>query len=166
MTTTTLDYLIPYVRLRLGDLDECNYRYLTKWIQTALVSASRVLIKWWNFKYLMTAGDELYRNTQATFLFSEPPVVEPQDDQVLVILATYIILEGSLENSAWDFASWRDAEISYSNLESSRARSLTLQRLWDELLLNVKPPMKRLARPVKGTLPGYLENDYEIGNMK
>lgn len=159
--TTNLDYLIPYVRLRLGDTNSDAYRYLTDWIQTALIASITTLGNWWNIKYLVNSSDEVYRNTYCNFTFSEPPVVEPQDNQVIVLMATYIILEGSLENSAWDFVSWRDAEISFSNLESSRARSNTLARLWAELTSTMKVPTKKLARTMKGSLPGYLNNDYE-----
>jgi hypothetical protein len=166
MEVTNLNYLIPYVRLRLGDTDPDNYRYLTKWIQTGLIASITTLGNWWNIKYLVNASDEVYRNTYCNFSFPEPPVVEPQDNQIIVLMATYIILEGSLENSAWDFVSWKDAEISYSNLESSRARSATLQRLWEELTSTMKVPTKKLARTLKGTMPGYLNNPYEIGNMK
>lgn len=166
MTTTTLDYLIPYVRLRLGDTDEDSYRYMTDWIQTALSAAILSLGDWWNVKYLLNEGGEVYRNTYVPFSFPEPPVIEYQDNSKIILVATIIILEGSLENSAWDFVSWRDAEISFSNLESSRSRNATLARLWDELKNTMKPPVKRLANSRKSSLPGYLGNEYEVGNMK
>jgi len=160
--TTTLDYLIPYVRLRLGDIDPDNYRYLTEWVQTSLLSAIATLGNWWNIKYLIDVNDEVYRNTlNKDFSFDEPPVIEAQDNQVIVLMATYLILEGSLENSAWNFVSWKDAEISYSNLESSRARNETLNRLWNELTSTLKLPTKRLARTIKGSLPGYKDSQYE-----
>jgi hypothetical protein len=165
-TTSNLDYLIPNVRLRIGDTNSLAYRYLDEWIRSALLAAVESLGNWWNIKYLIDDSDNVYRNTYVEFSFSEPPVIEPQDNQTIVLMSSYIILEGSLENSAWDFVSWRDAEISFSNLESSRARSATLERLWVELTSTMKVPTKRLARTIKGTLPGYIGNPYEIGNMK
>jgi len=159
--STNLDYLIPYVRLRLGDTDSTAYRYTDEWVQSGILAAIQSLSMWWNIKYLLDASNNVYRNTYSTFSFSEPPIVEPQDNQIIVLMATYIILEGSLENSAWNFVSWRDAEISFSNLESSRARNSTLERLWLELTSTMKVPTKRLAKTLKGSLPGYLNNDYE-----
>jgi hypothetical protein len=51
-------------------------------------------------------------------------------------------------------------------LESSRARGNILKSIWEELNALMKPPVKRLARTKKGDLPGYLNNKYEIGDMK
>lgn len=159
---TNIDYLIPYVRLRLGDTDASNYKYTSEWIQSALLASIQMLGNWWNLKYLLDDNSNVYRNTYSSFTFPEPPIIEMQDNQIVALMATYIILEGSLENTAWDFVSWRDAEISFSNLESSRARSATLQRLWDELTSTMKIPTKRLARTLKGTLPGYKDNPFEV----
>jgi hypothetical protein len=76
-------------------------------------------------------------------------------------MASIIILEGSLENNAWNLGSWRDAEISYSNIESGRVRDLNIKRLWDELMSLITPPTKKLARTTRGELPGYKNNVYE-----
>ena len=166
---SNLTDLIPFLRLKIGDTTSGSYRYTDTWLETALVASVESLIKWMNFKYLIDGSDNIYRNPTITdWLFDEATygIIEPQDKQIIVLMAAIIILEGSLENSAWSIASWRDAEISYSNLEQARTRSSILDRLWTELNYVIKPPMKRLAYPVKGTLPGYLNNEYEIGNMK
>lgn len=162
-TATNLDSLIMYLRLRIGDTNSNAYRYTDDWLRTALVGAVKNLEQWWNFKYLLDANYNIYRNPQISFIFDEATygILEPGDDFTIVIMAAIVILEGSLENSAWDFVSWSDAEIRYSNLESSRARGSTIDRLWNELLGRLKPPQKRLAVPLKGDLPGYLNNSYE-----
>jgi hypothetical protein len=166
MTTYDLDNLIPTLRLKIGDTTPATYRYTDEWLSVALVSGADLLGKWMNFKYLLDDSNLIYRNTNwSGFIFDEDTygVIEPGDSMIFVIMAAIIILEGSLENSAWDYVSWKDAEISFSNLESSRARSRILEMLWDELLYNIKPPTKRLARAIKNSLPGYLENQYETG---
>lgn len=168
MATTTLDYLIPYVRLRLGDMNPESYRYTNDWIITALVGAVEYLGRWWSGRYLLDYDtNEVYRNSYGEFLYPEPPVIQSQDNQVIVLMATIIILEGTLENNAWSVVSWRDNEISFSNLEQARTRNQSIARLWDELLTIIQPPTKKLARSLKGSLPGYINNNqYEIGNMK
>lgn len=167
-TSTNLDFLIDFVRLRIGDINPSSYRYTDDWIRTGLVSSVEMLARWLNNKYLLDTDYNIYRNPNGYFIFpeSEYGIIEPADKQVIVLMAAYIILEGSLENSAWDYVSWKDAEISFSNLESSRARNAILKSIWEELNALMKPPAKRLARTQKGHLPGYLGNDYEIGDMK
>jgi hypothetical protein len=70
-------------------------------------------------------------------------------------MASLIILGGSLENNAWNIASWKDAEISYSNITGGKIMQDSVQRRWDELNSRLLSPNKRLARPLKGSLPGF-----------
>jgi hypothetical protein len=163
ITSTNLESLIPFLRLRIGDINVATYRYTDEWLNTALAGSVKTLEQWWNFKYLLDSDYNIYRNTNCTFLFDETTygIIEPGDDQTIILMAAIIILGGSLENSAWDFGSWKDYEISYSNIESSKARGSTLDRLWNEMLGRLKPPQKRLAVPLKNSLPGYLNNSYE-----
>jgi hypothetical protein len=152
-TPTNLDNLIMFVRLRTGDTNSSSYRYLDSWIRTALIAAVEKLNKWMNNKYLLDNDYNIYRNPNSQdFSFDEATygIIEPGDKDVIVLMATIILLEGSLENSAWNFHSWRDAEISYSNLEQSRTRNEVLSKLWTELLNTLKPPVKRLAHSRKG----------------
>lgn len=163
MTTKSLDYLIPYVRLRVGDTNSAAYRYLDEWIMQALTLAVKNLQKFWNFKYITSDGGVVYRNPSITeFLFDESyGVIEDKDENVIVLMASIIMLEGSLENSAWDAVSWKDAEISFSNLEQFRSRDASLKRMIDELYSLIKPPTKRLAW-VKGyPLQGFKDNPFE-----
>jgi hypothetical protein len=164
-----LDDLIIYVRLKVGDTVSTAYRYTDEWIRTGLVAAVQYLQRWMNYKYLLDVDGDIYRNPNYPyFIFDETTygIIESGDIPIIVIAAAYLILEGSLQNAAWDFASWKDAEISYSNLESSRARGGMLDRLWNELQAYLKPPTKRLAQTRKNSLPGYINNDYETGNTK
>jgi len=162
-----LTNLIPELRIRIGDTNPALYRYTDVWLLVSLKSSVKLLSKWWNFKYLLDSNGDVMRNPDGYFVFEETSdgviggVFEPGDDQVVIIYAAIVILEGSLENSAWDFGSWKDAEISYSNIESSRSRGDTLKRLWTELTSILKVPQKRLAQALKGSLPGYLANSFE-----
>lgn len=161
-----LDPLIDGLRLRIGDIVPATYKYLDEWLRTSLVASAKTLSKWFNFKYLIDSSNNIYRNPNYTFIFDEATygIIEPGDEQAIIIMASIIVLGGSLENASWDAASWRDAEISFSNLEQFRTRGGNLARLWDELLSYIKPPMKRLAYPRKGTLPGYKNNPWETAD--
>ena len=152
---TDLDYLIPSLRWRLGDTNPASYRYMDEWLRVALVSALKGLQSWWNIRY--TIDDTTYvvsRYAGSTFTFDEPPVIQTQDENPIVIMATILTKEGTLENSSWSTGSWRDAEISVSNIEGSKVREGGLQRLWDELMWYVQPPTKRLTGVVRTSVPG------------
>lgn len=160
-TETNLDYLIDSLRLHLGDIDSTSYRYLEEWLRTAIVLSVKSLQRWWNFKYLIDTDYNVYRNPNHTYLFESPPIVQNSDERPIILMASIIVKGGSLENSAWAVASWKDAEISYSNIAGGNMRDKSLDRDIAELELLMKPPVKRLAGTVKGHLPGYLNNPYE-----
>jgi hypothetical protein len=84
------------------------------------------------------------RNPDITFTLAEPPVIQTSDETPVVLMAVFIIKDGSLENSAWNTSTWRDAEYYVSNVEGSKLRDAGLKRTWDRLLLYLKPPQKRL----------------------
>lgn len=152
---TDLDYLIPSLRWRLGDTTPESYRYMDEWLRVALVSALKSLQRWWGIRY--TIEEVTYtvsRYAGSTFTFDEPPVIQQQDENPIVIMATILTKEGSLENSSWSTGSWRDAEIAVSNIEGSKVRESGMQRLWDELMWYVQPPTKRLTGVVRTSVPG------------
>jgi hypothetical protein len=159
MATVNPAYLIPYIRLMIGDTNPDSFRYLNEWLEVALQSA--IKSSWFNNKYTIDGSGLVSRNLSTWFPIEEPPVLLQADERPIVLLAAVTILEGSLENSAWNLATWRDNEISFSNLEGGRVRDANLQRLWNELLSLVQQPTKKLVGTLKGSLPGYLNNDYE-----
>ena len=160
-TPTNIDYLIPFLRLELGDMDSTKYRYIDSWLRTALVMAVKNLQSWWNDKYLLDSNYNVYRNPRVYFEYEEPPIIQDKDENAIILMASIIIREGSLENAAWDFGSWRDAEIAYSNIESSKSKNEGLRRAWNRLLSIIKPPQKRLSKSRKSHLQGYLNNEFE-----
>lgn len=155
---TDLDYLIPSLRWKLGDIDSTNYRYMDEWLRVSLVSALKALQRWWGIRYLIDETDyTVSRYSGADFTFAEPPTIQAMDETPIVIMAAIMTKEGSLENSAWTVGSWRDAEISVSNIESGKIRESNLNRLWDELMWYVQPPTKRLTGVVRTEIPGSSE---------
>jgi hypothetical protein len=157
------DYLIDSLRLHLGDIDSSSYRYLDEWLRTALALSIKSLQKRWNYRYLLDDDYNVYRNTTINFLFPEPPIIEQGDEDPIILKASIILKSGTLENYSYNYGSWKDAEISYSNIESSRSKDNSLQRdieMLDEIL---KPPQKRLAQTAKRSLPGYKDNRFEYG---
>lgn len=142
---SNLDYLIPVLRVKMWDI-AVPYRYLDEWLDTALVTAVKSLQRWWSNKYLVDSTNLVVsRNPDLTFTFAEPPVIESSDERIVILMASIIIKDGNLENSAWSTATWRDAEYYVSNIEGAKSREAGLKRDWDELLSLIKPPQKRLS---------------------
>lgn len=140
-----VEYLIPALRMELGDINPLAYRYLDEWLKVALLMSVKSLQRWWNSKYLV--DDEtgtVYRNTAFTFTFTEPPIIATQDEMPILLMAAILVREGSLEEAAWSTSTWRDAEYYVSNVEGGRLRDTGLKRTWDRLLMYLKPPQKRL----------------------
>ncbi len=152
---TDLDYLIPALRWKLGDIDSSSYRYLDEWLRVSLVFAVKALQRWWGIRYLIDETTyEISRYTGSTFVFDEPPVIQPQDETPIILMAAIITKDGSLESSSWNTGSWRDAEVSVSNIEGGKIKESSLKRLWEELQFYIKPPTRRLTGAVRTEIPG------------
>jgi hypothetical protein len=149
-----IEYLIPYLRLKIGDINASAYRYLDEWLKIALTMAVGNLYRYWGSKYLITDAGIVTRNSAyGQFEFDETSgVIQKKDENIIVIMAALITLEGSLENSAWSTGSWRDAEISYSNIQSGNLRGDTIKNLKDELDSLIKSPSKRLTKGGRATI--------------
>jgi hypothetical protein len=152
-------YLNPLLRVKIGDLTPASYRYLDEWLLTALVASVRAF---WGSKYSITDLGDVTRNQGYYFTVDESlGVIESKDDYPIVVSAAIIILQGGLQSNSWNLASWKDAEISYSNLEGGRIQDGNLTRLYNELYSFVKPPGKRLAQAFGSPLPGFHKNRFE-----
>ena len=97
-------------------------------------------------------------------VFASPPVIERGDIKPIILMSALIIKSGDLENLSWNVGAWRDAEISYSNIEASRRKDATIERDWNELTSILKPPQKRLSSSRKGHLAGYRGSIFEDGS--
>jgi hypothetical protein len=153
--SSNLDYLIDALRLHLYDIDSDSYRYRNSWLLTALVASVKALMPWWNSKYTVDTSNDVERNSawsSTDYEFDSPPIVQIKDERPIVLMASIIIKGGTLENNAWDYGSWRDDEIQYSNIEGAKQKSSSLQRDWDELTDLLTPPTKKLAQTFKRDL--------------
>jgi len=159
--TVSVEYLIPRLRLYIGDTDPDTYKYMDEWLVVSLLAGVETLQRWWNYKYLIDDNDLVYRNPTSSFVLPEPPVIEPGDVRPIVLMAAIVVKSGDLENMSWKIGAWRDAEISYSNVEGGRGKREGIQRDWDELRSLLLPPVKKLAFPMKSHLPGYKNNSIE-----
>lgn len=164
--SVNIEYLIDSLRLRIGDTDPDTYRYMDEWLKKALIVSTKTLGRYWNYKYMVTDSGVVTRNVNSTqFIFPEDyGVIQDADEPIIIIMACIILLEGSFENSSWSISSWRDNEISMSNLEQGRMRDTNIKRFWDELKDLISVPAKKLAFTTKRSLPGYLNNEHEQGS--
>lgn len=166
-----LSYLIPRLRLLVGDLD--GKRYLDAQLDLALIAAFNGLQAWWDYKYtseLLFSGNNYYTitgfiiNRNSFKSFETDSGIDPKDEHAVVLYAAIILLSGYLENNAWNLGSWRDHEIAVSNVEGGRALREKLNKLYEELYALYKPPSKQLGRSKAQGMGGYIYNTYEYGD--
>lgn len=160
-TQTDLDYLIPFVRFHMGDLE--NRRYTTSTLRMALVYALKLLQRRWNSKYLIDATNTtVTRNADMLYYFRQtaPPTIESRDEAAFVLQAAILLKSGIMQDSSWQVAAWRDDEIQVSNIQADRSRHRGLDRDMEMLDLFFK---RRLYAGRRQSLPGfkYPPNWYE-----
>lgn len=163
---TNLDYLIDALRLHLGDTTVDSYRYTDEWLRTSLVGAVKALMRWWNAKYLInnTTYDAERNTSKWTYSYTDPPLIQHDDEYPIILMASIVIKSGSLENVSWSLGRWKDSEISYSNIASGNTKDVSIIRDWKFLELILSPPIKKLKGSLKGSLPGYQGNVHETRN--
>ncbi len=157
--TTTLAYLIPQFRRHISDYDE-PYTFTDTLLSGLLFDAIKAIGRRWNNRYRVatvnSVPDLIIRSDDATmFTFSEPPVIQYQDERAIVLQASVILKSSTKWSESGSAVSWRDEEVAYSNLESARQRSSTLQDDINEL--NGMFPVK-LARSRYGRLYGWTQD--------
>ncbi len=161
METTTLAYLIAPLRRQLSDYTE-PYTYTDAVLSGFLLDSIKALGNRWNNRYRVATVDGVpdlvIRSGDAyNFEFSEPPVIQYQDERAVVLQASIFIKSSTKWSESGSAVTWRDEEISYSNLETARQRSSTLQDDIEEL--NKLFPIK-LAKTRSGRLYGW-RKDWE-----
>lgn len=124
-SSTDVDPLIPVLRFYLGDYD--TRRYLTDTLRDALIFAIRMLMRRWASRYTVDDNGTVTRSTAINFDSPSPPVIQYKDIPPIVIQAAILIKSGSLQDSSWQIASWRDDEISVSNIQADKSRRDNLQ---------------------------------------
>lgn len=168
-TPTNLDYLIPFVRVRMGDISSPP-QYSDPFIRTALVNAIPSLSQKWTWKYFIYTSSlnrggnlvetpagiveltplpneyDIVRNPAATFTMSPPPVIEQNDESIIVLAATILLRRALLASSTSVFTNWSTPDFSYSNVASAKTmiEALTAeQQELDERLRVYATPRKR-----------------------
>ena len=156
--TTTLAYLIPQFRRHLSDYTE-PYTYDDVTLSGFLFDSIKALGHRWNNKYFAATVDSvsnlIIRNVSNIFEFSEPPVIQGQDERAIILQASIIIKSSTKWSESGSAVNWRDEEISYSNVQSARQRSSTLDD--DTKELNELFPVK-LAQSKSGRLYGWTKD--------
>lgn len=156
MEYTTVGYLIAPLRRHLGDITS-PYTYEDSVLSGYLLDAVKALGGRWDHKYYVTTiggvSDLVVRtNEPDRFDFSEPPVIQYQDERPVILQASIIVKSSNKFSSSGSAVNWRDEEISYSNIESARQRSSALA---DDIAELNSLLVKKLARPKYGRLYGW-----------
>ena len=151
MGTTTLYYLIDDFRIHLGDYTE-PYSYSDTVVLQVLNMACKYLKKKWGNRYTIDSAGLVSRNSLVTFNDAEPPVIEVADEVAFILQASIILKSADIRNSIWDIGSWRDDEISFSNIASSNAYERSLMHDIDALKYFLE---HRLFAGSKQSLPGF-----------
>lgn len=151
--TSNLEELILPLRVQIGDTDPVP-TYSDEFLHIVLRESVAALMRRWHDQYYVDNNGIVLRNPEAgTFAFSSPPVIQHKDRRPIVLQASIMIKSGVKFSESGNVASWRDEEISYSNIEAAKQRSSTLDD--DVRELEVLLPGKKLARLLYGRLHGW-----------
>lgn len=171
-----IDYLIPGVRLHIGDTSETQYS--DSLIRSALVYGIKQLQRRWGNRYLIYASG-IESNPQPSDVpagyvaanlpdgqgliplglsvndvfrnpfqtFTDPGTqISQEDEYPIVLVASMLLMKSVYTSSIQSFQNWSDGEFSFSNVASARAYQSTLSSLQLELDSYFK---KRLASPAR-----------------
>jgi hypothetical protein len=155
--TSNLEELILPLRIQIGDTGGTP-SYSDETLHEILRVAVNGLMRRWNSKYYVDNNGVVQRNTTITFEFSSPPVIQRADHRAIVLMASIMIKGGKKFTEVSQVVSWRDDEVSYSNIEGARQRSTSLEDDVTELNSILPLPMKKLARALYGDLPGWTQD--------
>lgn len=145
-----IEYLIPILRLQLGDTNPLTYRYLDEWLLVALQSSVKALQRWWSSRYTVDdVTGRVSRGSDYTFAYDEPPVIQGQDERPVILMASILVKSGQLEGNSWNVGSWKDAEIAVSNIEGNRSKEFGVKMDWEELKGYMLPPSRRLSGAIR-----------------
>lgn len=151
--SSNLEILIDALRLQIGDTG-VTMTYSDESLHSTLKYAVNALMRRWQNRYYLDSENVVQRNTiNCYFDFASPPVIQRQDERAIVLMGAIIIKGGKKFSTASDVVSWKDDEVAYSNIESSRQTASSLSDDIKELELLL--PSKRLARSISGRLEGY-----------
>lgn len=178
--STNIDYLMDSVRLRLGDFEGTVYSdaivrtaliSAIKFLQKRWRSKYQVLTSdtytgdnsgapagyaqastvdgLGNIPAGLSVND-VFRNPYIEFTQANPPVIEQNDEDAVVIAATYIIHLARLTNSSSAFVSWSTEDIRFTNTTAANTMRSVLETLQKELDVLFAT---RIAKPVVSRQP-------------
>lgn len=152
-TKSGVEYLIPALRLHLGDTNPLSYRYMDEWLEVSLITAIKALMRWWGMRYLVGEDNSVTRNPSLFFELDAPPIIQQSDERPIILMASILVKSGQLESNSWSVGSWKDAEIAVSNIEGSRGKQFGINLDWQELLYYLKPMSKQLFAGTRIEVP-------------
>jgi len=157
--TTTLTFLISPLRRHLADYT-VPYTYDDATLSGFLLDGMKALGHRWHNKYFVATVESIpnlivRRDNTDLFEFSEPPVIQYPDERAVVLQASIIIKSSTKWSESGSAVTWRDEEIAYSNVQSAKQRSSTLDD--DVKELNELFPIK-LAQPGYGRMYGWTKD--------
>jgi len=156
--TTDLDYLVTSLRMHLGDV-AVPYTYTDDFLKRALLLGFKLVQPRWNFRYLLTGSDATTwsgtRNPTTAFVQPAPPVIMYADERPIVLGAAIALRGGLIWTAGSDAVSWKDEEVSFSNISGTKMREASFLRDWDELHQLLPERHNRLASTIKGETPGF-----------
>jgi hypothetical protein len=169
-----LDYLLGSLRVHIGDI-ESPYDFSDGLLRKCLVDGFKSLDKRWQRRYDILASGissisgidysyySIVRTLDYNFTDIEPPIIQVEDELPIVLMASIILKRGLLHKMSKGLGSWRDDEISMSNIASGQTLEMTLKMDVSELESILPSRARKLARGIKQSLPGfkYPSNYYE-----
>jgi hypothetical protein len=158
--STDLDYLIPSLRMHLGDTADGNYTYSDNFLSRALIIGFKLVQPRWNFRYLLsydtaTTHWSVTRNPNTTFVQPSPPVIMYADERPIVLAAAVSLRGGLIWTSGSQAVSWKDEEVSFSNISGAKLKEAAFIRDWEELHQLLPERRNRLAATTRQELPGF-----------
>lgn len=160
---TNIDYMIDQVRLRLGDFDGTIYSETLvrtalisgiKYLQKRWRSKYQVVT---SGTYTGDNGsspsgyaqastidgiadipiglsvNDVFRNPFVVFGQEQPPVIEQNDEDAIVLATAYIVHLAKLTNSSSAFVSWSTEDIRFTNTTAANTMRAVLETLQTEL---------------------------------
>ena len=157
--TSGADYLIPTLRMHLWDINEPP-TYSSGFLRMGLLSGIKLLMPRWNARYIpsyITTTDnwDINRSTSDVFVQASPPTIMYGDERPIILAAAIAIKSGYVFSSSAGTISWKDDEVSYSNITGGKLVEGDLARDMDELNKLVPERRQRLGRAQRQSLYGY-----------
>lgn len=177
---TNIDYLIDSVRLRLGDFDGTAYSdtlirtaivSAIKFLQKRWRSKYQIVTSGTYTGNNSTAPsgyaeaytvdgigyipfglniNDTYRSPYIAFTQEQPPVIEQNDEDAVVLATAYIVHLAKLTNSSSSFVSWSTEDIRFTNTTAANTMRNVLETLQTELNTLFAT---RIAQPVVSRQP-------------